>query len=112
MKRLFGLAIVSAALIAADISGAMAGCLYGNKSLPGSINAGRSDGQRFYTSSGGPITIGVYSDNGPLRVFMPGCGWRFGTTHTCTTYAGYGSQVHPVIVNPNPYTVTYSFTCD
>jgi hypothetical protein len=112
MKRLFAVALVTAALVAGNAATAMAGCAYGIQTLGGSINGGRTDSQRFFTSSGGPISIGVYANNGPLRVFLPGCGWNYGTSHSCTTYAGPGAEVHPIIVNPNPFTVTYSFACE
>ncbi len=111
MKKLLKACVVGLGLTALTVSSASAGCLYGYKNLGGSIPAGYQDASRYFTSNGGPTTISIQSRNGPLRVKLPGCGWRTGGYYSCTVYAGYGQRIHPVIINPTGQQITYRFVC-
>jgi hypothetical protein len=112
MSRLLGVGLLGALLMCADTTAALANCAFGSKNLGGSIPAHATDTTRFFTAGGGPITISIITQNGSLDVQLPGCGWSSGGAHACTTNAGYGEELHPVIRNPNPFQVSYIFSCE
>jgi len=107
--------LLASMVVSAFAVPALAGCAFGNNSIPGSIGPGQTDDSRSYTINGTAILTvsGANDETGSpvdLRVSFPGhCKQRSGPTVSCTVTAF--EVVNAEITNPTRRQVTYNWVC-
>lgn len=101
-------AILAGACLLAMPVMAEAGCVYGNKNLPGSLGPYQSDGSRSFTINRSARFVIRVTRGGPLTANL-GCGWRTAYRHSCRRY-GHGENFVSLQNNTGGQ-VTYRWIC-